>query len=224
MVSSGSQWLIVDRCVTQPCNSLLYNRVIGMPAFVSQIKYICDGRQVKGFIGFIGVGTIDPNATQHCLLSPCRQYPCQLCDQKVCQSCQLTSAGKMRAKLKRSLLGSVDLGTNDPNCLETLDPSLLSPREHKRKTLIPASELGSAPMEVKVRGHKNIIITKTQTIYSSVYCNYRRLLMNITTLIIISLIVTAVMLWLDISNSSTKPRRQRAGGPPPTPLPAWYGM
>ena len=151
--------MIVDRCVTKLYNSLLYYRVMGMPAFVSQIKYIRDGRQVKGFIRFIGVGTLDPSAAQHCLLSPCRQYPCQFCDQKVCQSCQLTSAGKMRAKPKRSLLGSVDLGTNDPNCLETLDPSLLSPREHKRKTLIPASELGSAPMEVKVRGHKNIIIT-----------------------------------------------------------------
>mgnify|MGYP005686685301 CR=1 FL=1 len=149
----------MDRCVTQLCNSLLYNRVIGMPAFVSQIKYICDGRQVKGFIGFIGVGTIDPNAAQHCLLSPYRQYPCQLCDQELCQSCQLTSAGKMRAKPKRSLLGSVDLGTNDPNCLETADPSPLSPRDQRRKTSIPASELGSAPMEVKVRGHKYIIIT-----------------------------------------------------------------
>ena len=149
----------MDRCVTQPCNSLLYYKVKGLPAFVSQIKYIRDGRQVKGFIRFIGVGTVDPSAAQHCLLSACRQYPCQHCDQLSCQSCRLTSAGKMRAKPKRSLLGSVDLGTNDPNCLETLDPSLLSTREHKRKTLIPASELGSAPMEVKVRGHKNIIIT-----------------------------------------------------------------
>ena len=137
----------------------LYSKERGMPAFACPIKYMYDGWQVKGFIGFIGVGTIDPNATQHSLLSPCRQYPCQLCDQKVCQSCQLTSAGKMRAKPKRSLLGSVDLGTNDPNCLETLDPSLLSPRDQRRKTLIPASELGSAPMEVKARGHKNIIIT-----------------------------------------------------------------
>ena len=34
-------------------------------------------------------------------------------------------------------------------------------RDHYTKTLIPASELGSAPMEVKVRGHKNIIITIT---------------------------------------------------------------
>ena len=151
----------MDRCVTQPCNSLLYYKVKGMPAFVSQIKYICDGRQVKGIIRFIEVGTIVPNATQHCLLSPYRQYPCQLCDQELCQICQLTSTGKMRVKPKRSLLGSVDLGTNDPNCLVTLDPSLLSPREYKRKSSIPASELGSAPMEVKVRGHKNIIITIT---------------------------------------------------------------
>ena len=115
--------MIVDRCVTKLYNSLLYYRVMGMPAFVSQIKYIRDGRQVKGFIRFIGVGTLDPSAAQHCLLSPCRQYPCQLPDQKPCQVCLLTSTGKMRAKLKRSLLGSVDLGTEDPNCLVTADPS-----------------------------------------------------------------------------------------------------
>ena len=143
--------MIVDRCVTKLYNSLLYYRVMGMPAFVSQIKYIRDGRQVKGFIRFIGVGTVDPSAAQHCLLSTCRQHPCQLCDQKVCQSCQLTSYGKMRAKPKRSLLGSVDLGTNDPNCLETLDPSLLSPREHKRKSSIPASELGLPLMGIDSR-------------------------------------------------------------------------
>ena len=47
-------------------------------------------------------------------------------------------------------------------------------RNHYTKTPFPASELGLPPMKVKLRGHKNIIITTAYTIYSSVHRDYRR--------------------------------------------------
>ena len=126
------------------------------------IKYIRDGRQVKGIIAFIDVGTVDPSAAQRSL-SPCRQYPCQHCDQKVCQVYPLSAVGKMCAKPKRSQLGTIDPRTKDPTCLVTTDPSpqmaenkeeiiTCNYAESLRKTPFPAPELGLPPMEVKLRG------------------------------------------------------------------------
>ena len=126
------------------------------------IKYIRDGRQVKGIIAFIGVGTVDPSAAQRSL-SPCRQYPCQLPDQKVFQVYSLSAAGKMCAKPKRSQLGTIDPRTKDPTCLGTTDPSpqmsetkeeiiTCNPMISLRKSAFPSPELGSAHVKVKLRG------------------------------------------------------------------------
>ena len=104
----------MDRCRILNNISMLGSRERGMSAFASPIKYIRDGRQVKGIIAFIGVGTLDPSAAQRSL-SPCRQYPCQHCDQKACQVYPLSAAGNNRAKPKRSFAGVCRPGDKRPH-------------------------------------------------------------------------------------------------------------
>ena len=94
----------MDRCRILNNISMLGSRERENTRNACPIKYIRDGRQVKGIIAFIDVGTVDPSAAQRSL-SPCRQYPCQHCDQKACQVYPLSAVGKMCAKPKRSFAG-----------------------------------------------------------------------------------------------------------------------
>ena len=55
----------MDRCVILNDNNKLYNREIGLPAFLNRIKYIRGGWQVKpNRVGSVDLGTVDPSAAQ----------------------------------------------------------------------------------------------------------------------------------------------------------------
>ena len=77
----------MDRCRILNNISMLGSRERENTRNACPIKYIRDGRQVKGIIAFIDVGTVDPIRNKHASL------------------CLLSAVGKMCAKPKRSFAG-----------------------------------------------------------------------------------------------------------------------
>jgi len=129
-------------------------------------------------VGSTDLGTTDPSAAQRSL-SACRQFPCQLSDQKPCQLCLLTPYGKTRAKSKRSFgWGQLTPGVSQSvrgqeNIMLTRPVTM---RDHYIKTSIQSPELTMPPMEIDSRTIIYNDYNRLGTIYSPVCHNYRRTL------------------------------------------------
>ena len=144
----------MDRCVILNDNNKLYNREIGLPAFLNRIKYIRGGWQVKpNRVGSVDLGTVDPSAAQRSRkylrartvptlrsktmpsLSP------NFTGQDACQVEKIFWWGLLSPGGSQSVRGQENIITT----------GTVTMQNHYTKTLIPASELGCALVGIDSR-------------------------------------------------------------------------
>ena len=131
----------MDRCVILNDNNKLYNREIGLPAFLNRIKYIRGGWQVKpNRVGSVDLGTVDPMIPKPLTaktvptlrsktmpsLSP------NFTGQDACQVEKIFWWGLLSPGGSQSVRGQENIITT----------GTVTMQNHYTKTLIPASELG----------------------------------------------------------------------------------
>ena len=165
-----------------------------MPAFLNGIKYIHDsaGSQAKS----PGVSWPHPNATlRACRVSPWRQQPCQLCQSRTMPSLSAKSIRQDPCQVKKIFYwatfawGQLTWGLQTLGTWGLLTPAMsqsvrgqenimltctVTMREHYIKTSFPASELRLPLMEIDSRTIIYNHYNRLDTMYSSVYDNYRR--------------------------------------------------